>query len=270
MRAEPAGPLRASLTAWWRACSAVLDAVGILFSRFRTDRPARTIITGLILANLSFGVLYLAHYALPELNLAPDFLLLDRDQSLPEFLNYAQTFACAALLVAVYVERREGIFLSWALIFLFVVLDDALSLHEEGAQMIRGFVDLPALPGLRPQDTGELMVWSLFAVPLFAILIAAFRRSGPVAAAFGGVFALLFMALVFFAVAFDMVHSWLASGSFRVERLTALAEDGGEMLTLALACGSALLLHRHCRARRGAEETASGPEATTNGPLLQP
>jgi hypothetical protein len=221
---------------------AIRSAVSVLVARFQHDRPVQLFILLLILGNFFWFGLFAIH-ALPGLDLIPKYLLLDQDQSVPEFFNYAQTLLCVALLLALAGKTRELVYAAWGAVFAFVAMDDAFSVHESGARLIQRWVELPALPGLRPQETGEMLVWSMVAVPLLVLLIVGFRRSSREAGWFGAVFVLLFAALVFFGVALDMLHTLVLS-IFGVERMVAFAEDGGEMLTLGITCATALLLYR--------------------------
>ena len=219
----------------------------------RYDKKAQSIIGGIVSINLFFIFLHFfvrlsAHSGMFEelilaLYLDSSRFRLDRDLGFAEWFNYMQTIMCAWLLLGVSRATRQPLYGAWALIFLFVVLDDSLKIHEKLGSYIVGAFDIPALPGLRPQDSGELLVWAVIGSVLLGILWRGFARSGRSARAAGGVLALAFAALIFFAIGIDMVH--VASSGPVASALMAVLEDGGEMLSIGLACALALLLYRH-------------------------
>lgn len=178
-----------------------------------------------------------------------DVLRLDRDRSVAEFYNYLQTLITVVLLARAFVSSRQGVYLAWALIFAFIVLDDAMLVHERIGGILAAKLALPALPGVRPQDVGELIVWGVAAALLMPVLVWGFRSSTRQAAGHGALLALIFAVLVFFGVGMDMVHIVGASWSHLADAALGIAEDGGEMLALALACSYALLLDRRLSTR---------------------
>jgi hypothetical protein len=104
-------------------------------------------------------------------------LRIHHDGSIPELFNYLQTTICVGLLLGVFRATRQPVCGAWALIFLFVVLDDSLKIHERVASDIVTAFGLRSLPGLRPQDSGELLVWAMIGSVLLGILWWGFARS---------------------------------------------------------------------------------------------
>lgn len=215
---------------------------------YRTDRPSRSFVLLLICLNLVAIAVPFMIEALRSLGASPydlpPFLNISRDGSLPEMLNYGQAALCALLLAGLGLRHKEHMFLAWSLVFAFVALDDAARFHERGGLLFAQTFELAPLPGLRARDTGEIIVWFAVALGLLTPLVWSFRRSGPRERGFGSVFLLLFGCLVGFAVVMDLLH--VVTGS----RLLAYMEDGGEMLSVALACCCAFILHRGYRASR--------------------
>ncbi|WIM73288.1 hypothetical protein QP028_07285 [Corynebacterium suedekumii] len=76
--------------------------------------------------------------------------------------------------------RRIGVYAAWGVVMAAIVIDDMLQLHERvGEVLVREF-DLPAIGGLRPQDSGELAVWGELAGVLgIGLLIAHIRAPAP-------------------------------------------------------------------------------------------
>jgi hypothetical protein len=172
-------------------------------------------------------------------------LRLDEDGSYAELFNYAQVGACAFLLGRCFRLTGERMYIGWALVFLFIVLDDSLMLHERFGEILTSNFVLPVLPGLRGQDTGELIVWGAMSVLLLPPLIYGLRAKTRESAGFAALFAIIFAALVFFAVGVDMLSIAVGHWSRYADELLAIVEDGGEIVVMAVAFVCSLLLHRH-------------------------
>lgn len=170
---------------------------------------------------------------------------LDRDQGFPELFNYVQATACVVLLWGVFRATRQPLYAAWSLTFLVVVVDDSFMIHESVARYSVSTFGIPALPYLRPQDLGEVLVWGAVGSVFLGILWWGFVRSGRNARDAGGVLALAFAALIFCAIGIDMIHMAVSQPRTGLSALLAVLEDGGEMLSLASACAVALLLYRH-------------------------
>lgn len=220
-----------------------------------SDKQAQFIIAAILFVNLFFigvhcSVLILRHFGLFDelistLHLNSPRFRVDRDWSFAEWFNYLQTTMCVVLLLGVFRATRQPLYAAWALIFLFVVMDDSLKIHETGAFYLVSTFGVPALPGLRPHESGELITWSVIGSVLIGILWWSIARSGRSARAAGGVLGLAFAALIFFGVGIDMAHIAFFQTGTGLYALLGILEDGGEMLSIALAFALALLLYRH-------------------------
>ncbi|RWP74243.1 hypothetical protein [Mesorhizobium sp.] len=224
------------------ALSGLESAFGEIRAMYRNDRLSRVFALIVICLNIfvitvPFAIEALRSVAISRYDLPARFNI-SRDGSLPEMFNYGQAALCALFLFGVWVRTREHMFLAWSLIFSFVTLDDATRFHERGGLLLAATFDLVSLPGMRARDTGEIITWSVVALGLLAPLLWSFRQSRPRQQALGSVFLLLFACLVGFAVVVDMLH--FLTGS----KLVGYAEDGGEMLSIAVACCCAFILYR--------------------------
>lgn len=216
------------------------------------DRTCRTIIVALLLANAIFiaihfligGLIYtgFGREALPGLNYQN--FALGAEGGYPEIFNYFQAATCTVLLVGIAVLTRQPAYLAWAVVFAFVLLDDALSVHEQFGAWLAETLALPAAFGMRTLDSGELLAWSTVGAVLALILLWGFRKSNSEARKFGSIFGVIFALLVFFGMGVDMLHIILEGRSAVLDRAVEALEDGGEMLSIFLAVSVALLLYR--------------------------
>jgi hypothetical protein len=174
---------------------------------------------------------------------------IGRDRSYAEMFGYLKIAIIILLLISFQREWKRPIYLALIPIFTFVFLDDAFQVHERLGLAIADALALQPFAGLRARDFGELIVWTAFAVPLFAVALAAFVRSPQADRSNGVLLISAFAVLVLFAVVADMAHV-LVRGTFRgTDLLFTVIEDGGEQITLTLTCGIAVLIRRELRSR---------------------
>jgi len=157
----------------------------------------------------------------------------ERDRSILEIVGSAQLVAASALLVHSWRRRAAPVYLGWALLFVVLAADDLGRLHETGSAYLRARTDLPALPGLRPDDTGELLVWFVLGIVPLATVLLTHRRSDAQARRDSWRIAIWCGVLVGFAVVLDMIYvtvmgdlEWLGVAIFVV------GESTGELLAM--------------------------------------
>ncbi|MEQ8968054.1 MAG: hypothetical protein RID91_19715 [Azospirillaceae bacterium] len=170
-------------------------------------------------------------------------------------------FATVATLLAVAALRsREAIHAAWALLFAFLLVDGLVSGHTRIALHLFAMVDAPRFWRLRPEQVGKDLVWLAYAAVWSVVLAVALRLSSPPHRRLGLVMLIPALAYFFFAFVVDMVQLKVAMD---LRRLGAVIEEGGELVTLALAGGVAA----HCafrplpdgrRGRGGAPARARG------------
>lgn len=232
------------------------------------DRTAQLIAGAVLFINAAFILAHGGRFVAVFLGASREFFLIehfdllrvDRDGSLAEWFMYLQTAVCVALLSGIYYRTRQPIYAAWSLVFAFAVADDAFLIHERLGNALATTFGLPALPGLRAVDSGELLIWAAAGILLLGALAWGFARSSHSARTASGALAIAFAVLAFFAVAFDMLHVVLVDPGTPVYLIFAVIEDGGEMLAIGLALTIALVLYRHPVIARGPgafQETAS-------------
>lgn len=207
------------------------------------DRDARRMILGLLALNCALIGLPIALEALESVgwlaSRSRPMLHPTTDGSVQEQFNYLQAGATAIVLGLAAVRFRSVMCLAWAAVFAFILCDDALLYHERVGAVLADGLGLPQLGGLRAVDLGELIAWGLAGLVLGPLPALAYLRSTPAERGLGWMFLALFGGLVVFAVGVDMVHSAVPS------RILMVAEDGGEMIAIALACGLGLTVLRN-------------------------
>ena len=214
--------------------------IGSWKTPFRSTR-ATTLLLCLLAIDLLFGLL---HFLLLTDLLSSASFSLESDRGYPESYQYMKILLAVGLLAAVFRQTRVPAFASWALLFLYLLIDDAFSIHETvGAHAAAAFGYLPAL-GLRAQDFGELTVSATSAALLLLPLAYFYSRGAAPDRAASRHLLLLLASLAFFGIFVDMLHVAIDAG-WKVRFLLGAIEDGGEMVTMSVMAWYAFLLHEN-------------------------
>jgi hypothetical protein len=183
----------------------------------------------------------------------PGTLDISEDHGLPESFNYAKWFVIVTCLAATFRRTRVPLFASLATIFLLLLLDDSLRIHEQVGDRLANLTGWDQL--------GELIAFIGLGMISLAILVPGLwnlpRAVWPQAVRFIGVL----LGLAVCGVVIDFAHASIDLLGLPMGRLSdrvlGLVEDGGEMLLASLATAYAVAAWRSAvRASRG--EQASG------------
>lgn len=194
----------------------------------------------LLLVDAAFISLYVARDFLFDTSfgsiLSSDLWLLEKDGGFPEIYQYVKTFVAAALLFGLFKARRNATYLAWFLALCFVLLDDVLQLHETFGNFLLANYQLPTIAGIDSYLYVEAILWAIIGLPLMALLIYGYFRDVSTRMLSRRI-TYLFIVLFLFAGIADGLHAFIArfgSSLPYVKGLTAILEDGGEMLALSL------------------------------------
>ena len=172
------------------------------------------------------------------------FLALANDVSIGELVQYFKWFLIAAIFVFIALKRSSLSYFSWTLVFLYLLLDDWLGVHENGGALIASGMEglnLTLPGGLRLQDIGELAVSAMAGLILLLFAIWAYLRGDAFYKLTTQSMFYLFLALVFFGVFVDVVAVMLYTGKISAF-LFDVVEDGGEMFVATLMLWYAVLI----------------------------
>ena len=220
----------------------------VLLKFLTSDKPVVWTVVCLMLLILVMNGIY-AVAALLDGNsstakVISEFLNPSRDGAFSETIAYGLSFSAFVLFLVTYIEHRVQSALFLAVLMAFIWFDDSASYHETTGEFLAENLDLITLPGLRAQDTGEVLAWGIAAFALVCVLLFCIRHTKPGDFGAFAVTGLAFLFLVFCGVFLDLLHS---ATDQRLSTAIGLMEDGGEMLALALIMGIALGLARNGR-----------------------
>lgn len=207
--------------------------------------------------DLAFVALHLAWQGLEGMGLAgpiPPLFSTFGDVGLSERFNHAKWVGLILLLLLTWRRTRMAGFLALAGIFVLVLLDDALRLHERGSGWIRArWPGMPRL-GISASEAGELMVWAMLGLGAVALAVWGARATPRAWWPVMGHIGVAFAGLLFFGVVFDVMQEPLHAIGDPVlrERLlfaAGIVESLGESVFASLALATGIGIHRrHGRA----------------------
>jgi len=207
--------------------------------------------------------LHAARYVIPSLNVG--YLSIQEDHSLGEFFQYAKELLIALAIFQVARLKHNRSYLVWTLLFIYLLLDDAMRIHDQAGLAIGHALGFVGFMGLRAQELGEL-IFNGIVGPLFLLAIAAayFGKPGgdaefrQVTRRMLGLFVLLAVCGVGLDMLHEMVSFWTP-----LRKLVGGMEDGGEMVVMSLICWYVLGL---VTKTREAASTSTATQTTTTWP----
>jgi len=190
---------------------------------------ASTFLLLLLVADCAF--IFLHFLLLTPLSYTP-LLSLERDHGYPEFYQYIKELWIVVLLLSILIKTRAVGYSVWALLFLYLLFDDALQFHETFGVSIATRLEFTPFLGLQAWDFGELAVSAMVAALLLTSLILFYVRSQSTFKQATRHLLLLLLALAFFGIFVDMLHSALKM-EWEVNYLLGVVEEGGEMVVMS-------------------------------------
>jgi hypothetical protein len=228
---------------------------GVLRAAVRLTRTAwfRRTLAVVLLVDAAFVILHVAHVwtewrGFGGLFAAQRFSL-EHEGGPSESWEGAMTALCVICLADAW--RRTGAPADAALsaIFLLLGADNFLALHERWGDWASPlFARAAAMFEAAPQAFGELSFYVLAGSAILLLLAASFRRSGAAHRPVILLFVALLLSLGAVGAGVDLVHAALGGIRRAVDRLFGIAEDGGELLLLSLACAFAVALRQQLAA----------------------
>jgi len=205
----------------------------IYFSNFSTQvkrKEAISFLLVLIAVDMLFVTLHVAKEIFPIIS--EDLFSITKDQALPEIYQYLKLAAIVLFLLMLSRNLEDRAYMSWAILFAYLFIDDAFSVHENLGFMISDRFQMLSPFGIRPQDYGELVVTAFFSGILLSIICFFFVKGSGIFQEISMALGILLVFLGFFGVVVDMlvmVQNFGAKGDF----LFSMLEDGGEMVVVS-------------------------------------
>ncbi len=242
----------------------VADILPALRSLFRTDqgplsahaRPFRfvglslkTLLIAFVTIDLGFILLNAAAIAAHHFGMidaVPGVLKITQDGALPEEFNYLKWGVIAISLIWLALRDHWLAPLSWALIFLMILADDSMQLHEQLGAALSSWSELPSSTYFYADDLGEILAFAVMGLFAFGLAGVLYWRSGAAGRVLSLRCAVILMALGGFGVGIDAIHqlvSHMAEGmpfGTLLSQLFGMVEEGGGMIVASFAAALTL------------------------------
>ncbi|WCO03100.1 hypothetical protein [Psychroserpens ponticola] len=159
--------------------------------------------------------------------------MVNNDDGYPEIFQYLKFIFIIGTLVYLIIKRKRTGYLSWLLLFILMLLDDALTFHERFGTWASEKFNISPMLGLKSQDIGELAYVAIFGGLLLILLVVGYYKGDEKYRKTNISLGVIFALFLFFGVGVDMLHSFFGNNRYSDLFLT-LLEDGGEMMVLSL------------------------------------
>jgi hypothetical protein len=150
-----------------------------------------------------------------------------------ELFQYVKWAGVAASMLLVSRLQKSWEFLVWSVLGGYLLVDDALRIHEEVGRIVHAAQPFAPPFTLRLNDVGELAASAVVGLTMLLALIRAFRTGGPGFRVASHDLLALVTLLAAFGIGIDILHVALRP-SGTVDVVMTVLEDGGEMLVASL------------------------------------
>jgi len=206
----------------------------------RVRLTSKTIIFSLLAADLLLIASHIIFISLAK-RVLPNYteiipvslISVNSDGGIPEMFQYVKEGFILGMFLLLFIKRRKLVYFSWALVFGYLLLDDAMKLHERLGRLLEIVLGLSPILGLRAEDIGELIAIATTGGMLLILVAVGYYFSDAARKKFSKYNFILLCGLLFFGVFIDMLHQ-AASKIPLVSGGLGILEDGGEMIVMSL------------------------------------
>ena len=174
--------------------------------------------------------------------LSSSLFSLTKDHSYPEIFQYIKEFWIIILILSIFVKTKESGYIAWAMLFTYMLCDDALLIHEQVGYITANNLDFTPLFGLRLQDFGELASTAISMILLLTLICVFYMRGSTMFKKITRDLLILLSVIAFFGVFIDMVHVVVKLG-WKVSFIIGVIEEGGEMIAVSMTAWYVFLLN---------------------------
>lgn len=169
-------------------------------------------------------------------------LELDTDRGYAEVFQYIKFIYIIVLLSLFSWARRTWQVALWIPVFIYLLLDDSLRIHETGGGILVRTLGLQNMFALRAQDYGELLVVAIAGALLAIPLVIGYYKGTQLTKSIYRLLLCLVILLAIVGVGIDMLHI-AARRIYSGYDFIAIIEDGGEMIVVSLIVAFCLRLN---------------------------
>jgi len=156
-----------------------------------------------------------------------------RDLGYAEFYQYVKFLWIIILCVYLFQKLGYWGYWSWAMVFLYFLVDDAFQIHEDVGRAIANQLTFTPPLNLRLQDFGEFAVYAAAGIILALGIGIAYQKGSQAFKKLSRDLISLIAILIFFGVFLDAAEIASNWGIFIKEAL-GLLDDGGELIIVSV------------------------------------
>jgi hypothetical protein len=154
---------------------------------------------------------------------------IGNEEGYSDVFQYIKEFWIFILLGVLFIKNRGFMIFIWLMFFLYILLDDSLTIHETVGEWLANYFQIQPRYNLRPVDFGELIVSFCVGSSFMIFLILGYLKSNQTLKKISIHIFILLLLLIFFGVFVDIIHIY-----FNDNHKLGLIEDGGEMLVISI------------------------------------
>ncbi|MDJ0703373.1 MAG: hypothetical protein QNJ46_08840 [Leptolyngbyaceae cyanobacterium MO_188.B28] len=182
-------------------------------------------------ADLIFIFLHLLHVFSSILK--NNLFSISIDFGYPEVYQYIKEFWMIILMFFIFFKSRQIGYFIWSILFVYLLCDDALQIHEKVGSIIASNLDFNPLFGLRAVDYGEIAVTAIAGAFFLSFIGLNYLQGSSTFKRVTQDLFLLLLMLAFFGIFTDMLHVAVLPGK-KINSIIGVIEDGGEMIVISL------------------------------------
>lgn len=188
----------------------------------------------LLLILVGVDLVFMGLHALKSLGYISDpNLSVTQNWGYAESFQYIKSLLLSGIFIWLGVKYGKPLFYCWAAVFLYILIDDSLEIHEHLGYKLGDFITNNFEIGAGG-TSGEILVFGAFGllifIPLFYFYYRSMNRDLKIMSQ--DLF-MLFTAMLFFGIGVDLLHDFAETGTV-INGMLGLIEDGGEMLVLSV------------------------------------
>jgi len=149
-----------------------------------------------------------------------------------EIYQHWKEVGITVLLLILTYKRFNWTYLSWALLFGYLFLDDSLEIHETVGLKFSNYVGFVPMFDLRARDFGELLFSASAGLIILLLVSLAYYLSDEWTRNVARWLVALLMAFACFAIVVDAGHQTIDDP--RLRAAVGIFEDGGEMVVMSV------------------------------------
>lgn len=197
----------------------------------------------LLVADIIYILLYVSTWlpsssylskAISEVVTYQELLWITEEQSYAEVFQYLKELWIALILGFGAWQRKSFLFIAWALLFSYLLMDDSLSIHEIIGSKISSLLQFQDAFRLRAVDFGEVVVSATVAIVFLIVISWAYFRSSSTERKYSQFLTFFLLALAVTGIFLDLIHV-VVSDNLYFNLIFALLEDGGEQIIMSFA-----------------------------------